>query len=100
MLDRREIRQVARLARLALSEAEEEKFAAQLSQVLGYIEKLRGVDVEGVEPLAFAGDLASATDPTGALRPDEARPGLTRAQALQAAPSHDGSAFLVPRVIE
>ena len=54
MLDRREIRHVARLARLALSEAEEEKFAAQLSQVLGYIEKLRGVDVEGVEPLAFA----------------------------------------------
>ena len=98
MLDRKQVRHVARLARLALTEVEEEKFASQLSQVLDYVEKLRAVDVEGVEPLAFAGDQTPAA--AQAMRADEPRPGLTRDQALQAAPGHDGAAFLVPRIIE
>jgi aspartyl-tRNA(Asn)/glutamyl-tRNA(Gln) amidotransferase subunit C len=99
MLDRKQVRHVARLARLALTEAEEEKFAGQLSHVLDYIEKLKAVDVTGVQPLSFAGDRTS-TDPSQALRPDEARPGLPREEALAAAPAHDEGAFLVPRIIE
>jgi aspartyl-tRNA(Asn)/glutamyl-tRNA(Gln) amidotransferase subunit C len=98
-IDRAQVRHVAHLARLSLSAAEEEKFAAQLSQVLGYVEKLNAVDVTGVEPLAFAGDL----DPSraqGALREDRALAGIPRDEALSSAPEKDAQAFLVPRIIE
>ncbi len=95
-IDRAQVRHVARLARLQLSEAEEERFAQQLGQVLGYVEMLNAVDVSAVEPLAFAGDESAA----GALRPDEVAPSLPRERALAAAPAHDEQAFLVPRIIE
>jgi aspartyl-tRNA(Asn)/glutamyl-tRNA(Gln) amidotransferase subunit C len=98
-IDRKQVRHVARLARLALSDADEEKYAAQLSHVLGYIEQLAQVDVAGVQPLTFAGD-ASAEEAALALRADEPLPGLPRERALAAAPAHDESAFLVPRIIE
>jgi aspartyl-tRNA(Asn)/glutamyl-tRNA(Gln) amidotransferase subunit C len=100
-IDRAQVRHVARLARLSLSEAEEETFAAQLSHVLDYIEKLSAVDVSSVEPLAFAGDLAQSNVSAGAeLRPDEARAGIPRDEALAAAPASDGASFLVPRILE
>jgi aspartyl-tRNA(Asn)/glutamyl-tRNA(Gln) amidotransferase subunit C len=94
-IDRAQVRHVARLARLALSDDEEERFAAQLAHVLEYIERLRQVDVTGVEPLSFAGDAQGA-----ALREDEPRPSLPREQVLAQAPQQDGTAFVVPRIIE
>ncbi len=98
-IDRTQVRHVARLARLALSPAEEEKYAAQLSQVLEHVERLKAVDVTSVEPLAFAGD-QTAEEAAAGLRPDEARPGLSREQALGAAAAQGASTFLVPRIIE
>jgi len=95
-IDRAQVRHVARLARLALSEEEEERFAAQLGHVLEYIERLGQVDVSGVDPLSFAGD-AQGLAP---MREDVVRPGLSREQALSQAPRHDGQAFLVPRILE
>ena len=95
-IDRAQVRHVARLARLALTAEEEDRFAAQLGHVLEYIERLDAVDVSGVEPLGFAGDLAGDLP----LRPDEPRPGLPRETVLAQAPEHDGEAFLVPRIIE
>lgn len=92
-----EVRHVARLARLRLTAEEEQRAAAQLGAVLGYLERLAAVDVEGVEPLSFAGSL----DGDGAgLREDEPRPGLPREQALQGSAQQDGQSFVVPRVIE
>jgi aspartyl-tRNA(Asn)/glutamyl-tRNA(Gln) amidotransferase subunit C len=98
-IDRAQVRHVAHLARLSLSAAEEEKFAAQLSQVLGYIEKLNAVDVAGIEPLAFAGEQDPART-QAVLREDREALGLTREEALAAAPQKDAQAFLVPRIIE
>jgi aspartyl-tRNA(Asn)/glutamyl-tRNA(Gln) amidotransferase subunit C len=95
-IDRAQVRHVARLARLALSEEEEERFAAQLGHVLEYVERLQAVDVEGVEPLGFAGD-ASAAAP---LREDAERPSLPRELVLAQAPQQNGEAFVVPRIIE
>jgi aspartyl-tRNA(Asn)/glutamyl-tRNA(Gln) amidotransferase subunit C len=95
-IDRAQVRHVARLARLALSAEEEERFAAQLQNVLGYIERLQQVDVSGVEPLAFAGDASSGLP----LREDEPRPCLPRDKVLAQAPQADAQAFLVPRIIE
>lgn len=98
-IDRAQVQKVAHLARLSLSPDEEENFAAQLSHVLGYIEKLEGVDVSSVEPLAFAGDL----DPEHSrelLRDDAPHQSLPREVALAAAPASDGQSFLVPRILE
>jgi aspartyl-tRNA(Asn)/glutamyl-tRNA(Gln) amidotransferase subunit C len=95
-IDRAQVRHVARLARLALSEEEEERFAAQLGHVLEYVERLQAVDVAGVEPLSFAGDAAAGLP----LREDEPRPCLPRDKVLAQAPEHNGEAFLVPRILE
>jgi aspartyl-tRNA(Asn)/glutamyl-tRNA(Gln) amidotransferase subunit C len=96
-IDRNTVRHVARLARLSLTGEEEEKTAAQLGHVLDYIERLKAVDVSGVAPLSFAGDPSEAQS---ALRTDEVQPGLSREAVLAEAPEEDGSAFLVPRIIE
>ena len=95
-IDRAQVRHVARLARLALSPEEEERFAAQLGHVLEYIERLSAVDVSGVEPLSFAGD-AEAGLP---LRDDVPLPSLPREKVLAQAPQQDGQAFVVPRILE
>ena len=96
-IDRKTVRHVARLARLALSPEEEEKTARELGRVLDYIERLAGVDVSAVEPLTFAGDPGEAKE---SMRPDEPRPSLPREKVLAEAPDQDGSSFLVPRIIE
>ncbi|HEY3862832.1 MAG TPA: Asp-tRNA(Asn)/Glu-tRNA(Gln) amidotransferase subunit GatC [Verrucomicrobiae bacterium] len=85
---------VARLARLALTPAEEEKFGAQLSQVLVYIEKLSQLDVSGIEPTAHAVPLANV------VRPDEVRPSLTNEEALRNAPAKANGLFLAPKIVE
>jgi aspartyl-tRNA(Asn)/glutamyl-tRNA(Gln) amidotransferase subunit C len=95
-IDRAQGRHVARLARLALSPEEEERFAAQLGAVLGYIERLSAVDVSGVEPLSFAGEAEGGLP----LRDDVPQPCLPREKVLSQAPQHDGQAFVVPRIIE
>ena len=50
MLTKQEVKHIAKLARLGITEKEEEKFAKELSSILDYIEKLKEVDVSGVEP--------------------------------------------------
>ena len=98
-IDRAQVRHVALLARLELSPAEEEQFAAQLSHVLGYIETLLAVDVSQVAPLSFAGD-APAQEAELALREDLVVNGLLREEALAGAPARDERSFLVPRILE
>jgi aspartyl-tRNA(Asn)/glutamyl-tRNA(Gln) amidotransferase subunit C len=89
-----DVKYVAHLARLALSPEEEQKIAAQLGDVLGYIEKLKEVDVSGVEPTAHAFPLVNVT------RPDEIRPSMSQEDALRNAPSHANGLFLVPKIVE
>jgi aspartyl-tRNA(Asn)/glutamyl-tRNA(Gln) amidotransferase subunit C len=88
------IEYVARLARLALTPEEEQKIGAQLGNVLGYIEKLKEVDVSNVEPTAHAFPLVNVT------RPDETRPCLTNEEALRNAPSSANGLFMVPKIVE
>jgi aspartyl-tRNA(Asn)/glutamyl-tRNA(Gln) amidotransferase subunit C len=89
-----DVQYVARLARIALTPAEEEKFGAQLSHVLGYIEKLNQLDVSGIEPTAHAVPLVNV------IRPDEVRPSLTNQEALRNAPAQANGLFLVPKIVE
>jgi len=96
-IDRDTVRHVARLARLALTAEEEERTAAQLGHVLEYIERLEAVDISGVAPLSFAGD---ASEAEAVMRDDVVRPSLPREKVLGEAPVQDGSAFVVPRILE
>src|SRR6476661_5417699 len=76
-----DVNYVAHLARLSLSPEEAQKYGAQLGQVLGYIEKLKEVDVTGIEPTAHAFPLINVT------RPDESRPSMDHEEALRNAPA-------------
>ena len=89
-----DVKYVAHLARLGLTLDEERKFGAQLGQVLGYIEKLREVDVNAVEPTAHAVPKVNVT------RPDEIGPSLPNEEALRNAPAKAGGLFIVPRIVE
>lgn len=91
-----QVRHIARLARLALEPAEEARYAAQLSAILGHVEQLSELDVAGVPPMTHALAAGEVT----ALRPDEVHPGLSPEEALAAAPAREGTAFKVPRIIE
>jgi aspartyl-tRNA(Asn)/glutamyl-tRNA(Gln) amidotransferase subunit C len=89
-----DVQYVARLARIALTPAEEEKFGAQLSHVLGYIEKLNQLDVSGIEATAHAVPMVNV------VRPDEVQPSLTNEEALRNAPAKGNGLFLVPKIVE
>ena len=88
------VKYVAHLARLSLTPEEEQKFGAQLGQVLGYIEKLKEVDVSQVEPTAHAVPLVNVT------RPDVGRPSLPNEDALRNAPLKSNGLFVVPKIVE
>jgi aspartyl-tRNA(Asn)/glutamyl-tRNA(Gln) amidotransferase subunit C len=89
-----DVNYVAHLARLALSPEEAGKFGAQLGNVLGYIEKLKEVDVTGIEPTAHAFPLINVT------RPDEVRPSMDHEEAMRNAPAKANRLFIVPRIVE
>ena len=89
-----DVKYVAHLARLALTPEEEKKLSAQLGSILGYIEKLRELDVSNVEPTAHAVPMVNVT------RPDEIRPSLPHADALRNAPKKGGGLFIVPKIVE
>ncbi len=89
-----DVKYVAHLARLSLTPQEEEKIGAQLGSVLGYIEKLKEVDVSGVEPTAHAFPLVNV------MRPDEIRPSMPHEDALRNAPAQANGLFMVPKIVE
>jgi aspartyl-tRNA(Asn)/glutamyl-tRNA(Gln) amidotransferase subunit C len=89
-----DIDRLAELARLALTPEEKATFAAQLGDVLGYIELLKEVDVSGVEPTAHAFPVSNV------WAEDVARPGLSVADALRNAPAQREHMFVVPKVVE
>ena len=88
------VKYVAHLARLSLSPAEEQKYGSQLGQVLDYINKLKELDVAGIEPMAHAIPLLNV------MRPDEIQPSLPHADALRNAPAQTNGLFMVPRIVE
>ena len=87
------VRQVAKLARLALDEQHVQKYATQLESILGYVDQIRRADVSGVEPMAHAVPLHNV------LRDDVPQPALPLEKVLQNAPDTDGPFFKVPKVI-
>jgi len=89
-----DVKYVAHLARIALTPDEEKKLGAQLGHILGYIEKLKELDVTNVEATAHAVPLVNVT------RADEVRPSLPHEDALRNAPRQAGGLFVVPKIVE
>lgn len=89
-----DVKYVAHLARLELTPEEESTFGAQLGHVLEYVEQLKGLDVNGVEPTAHPIPLENVT------RPDEVQTSLSNEEALRNAPAQAGGLFVVPKIVE
>jgi len=88
------VRKVATLARLALSEEEVETFQGQLGRILEHIEHLKKLDVSEVEPTAHTYPVFNV------VREDEPRHGLSKEAAIGLAPRAANGLFVVPKVIE
>ena len=89
-----QVRAIARLARLELSDDELAHLAPQIGAIVGYVAKLREVRTEGVEPLAHALPVQNV------FREDEPAESLPREQALANAPKQRDGCFAVPAVLE
>jgi aspartyl-tRNA(Asn)/glutamyl-tRNA(Gln) amidotransferase subunit C len=90
MIDREQVLHVARLARLRLSEEEVETMVGELSGILGHVDRIGNLDLEGVEPTSHVVELENV------LRADEPRASWPRDVVLEQAPEPQDGAFRVP----
>ena len=88
-----ELRHLAKLARLAVGDAQLLKYGDQLHAILGYVQRIGEADVAGVDPMAHPLPVANV------LRDDAAGPALPLEKVLQNAPETDGRFFKVPKII-
>ena len=93
-IDEAQVRKVAKLSRLDLSDAEVEEFTGQLSAILEYVEKMNELDTEGVEPLAHCLAISNV------LREDRVWESLGTEAVLANAPQRDGEFFKVPKILD
>jgi aspartyl-tRNA(Asn)/glutamyl-tRNA(Gln) amidotransferase subunit C len=94
VIDEAQVRHIAKLSRLKLSEDEVRTYAAQLAKIVEYVDQLREVNTDGVEPLAHPLPI------TNVLRADEPHECLSPEQALANAPQREGTYFKVPAVLD
>ena len=88
-----EVRELAMLARLRLSDEEIQAMTDNLGAILEYVDALRALDTAAVEPMTHAVPFDCPT------RPDEVRPSLPVEEVLANAPRRDGNFFQVPRIV-
>ena len=89
----KDVEHVASLAKLSFTEAEKQKLASELNEILRYMEQLNALDTKNVEPLSHV------IEPGSVFREDTLRPGLDRDEALANAPARNEKFFKVPKVI-
>lgn len=88
------VKYVANLSRIDLTDNELEELSVQLNDILEFIDKLKKVDIEGVNPTSHILSVSNV------LREDKAGNSLTISKVLENAPQKKGNFFVVPRVIE
>ncbi|MGC1308708.1 MAG: Asp-tRNA(Asn)/Glu-tRNA(Gln) amidotransferase subunit GatC [Phormidesmis sp.] len=93
MIDIEQVRKVANLARLALSEAEEQQFTGQLNGILDYVQQLNELDTTDVPPTTRAIEVSNIT------RPDRLEIFADREAILSSAPDREESFFKVPKIM-
>ena len=89
-----QVRHIAKLARIAMSDEELDRLVPELNNILGWVEQLGEVNTEGVEPLTAVIDLKLR------LRDDVVNDGNIRDEVLANAPAPQHGFFAVPKVIE
>jgi aspartyl-tRNA(Asn)/glutamyl-tRNA(Gln) amidotransferase subunit C len=92
-ISRDEVAHLARLARLALTDAELDSYAGQLDAILGHVSQIQAVDVTGVEPTG------NPLKDVNVFRSDVVEPCLTQEEALAEAPKSAEGRFAVPRIL-
>jgi aspartyl-tRNA(Asn)/glutamyl-tRNA(Gln) amidotransferase subunit C len=93
-ITKQEVEHVAKLARLELSNGEQEMFTDQLSNILTYVEQLNELDTKGVEPTSHVLDINNV------MRDDVSAGSLTQERALANAPDKAAGYYRVPKIIE
>ena len=93
-INKEQVEHVAKLARLEVSEDEKAMFARQLSAILTYMDQLKEMDTEGVEPTA------TVLPTENVFREDAVKPSLTQERALANAPDQADGFFRVPKILE
>lgn len=88
-----QVRHVALLARLALSDEQVSSLGHELNSILGHIDTIQNLDLEGVEPTAHP------LETVNSMRADVVKPCLPRELALKNAPDTDGTAFVIPQIV-
>jgi aspartyl-tRNA(Asn)/glutamyl-tRNA(Gln) amidotransferase subunit C len=89
-----DVAHIARLARLELPREEAVRLSGQVERILGYVEKLEELDLEGVAPFIYPGDSRNV------VREDRVRDSMDREKVLGNAPERSEDSFLVPRILE
>jgi aspartyl-tRNA(Asn)/glutamyl-tRNA(Gln) amidotransferase subunit C len=93
-VDTATVKRVARLARIAVSDAEAEALKGELNSILGFVEQLNEVDVSNVEPMTSVMGMKMKT------RPDVVTEGECAEAVIANAPAREASFFVVPKVVE
>jgi aspartyl-tRNA(Asn)/glutamyl-tRNA(Gln) amidotransferase subunit C len=88
------IDKLAKLARLSFNEQEKSEIRADLEKMIGFVDQLQALDLEGVEPLMHMSEADNV------FREDVVKGEISREQALSNAPAHDDQFFTVPKVIK
>ncbi|MBZ0155257.1 MAG: Asp-tRNA(Asn)/Glu-tRNA(Gln) amidotransferase subunit GatC [Alphaproteobacteria bacterium] len=93
-INREDVRHIAKLSRLHVSEEEVDTFSGQLSSIIEYIEQLNRLDTTGVEPTSHVLPLQNV------MRDDLPLPSLPREEVLRNTPDSTGKFYRVPKIIE
>ena len=93
-IDEAQVRKVAKLSRLELTDAEVDEFTGQLSAILDYVEKMNELDTDGIEPLAHCLPVSNV------FREDCVKESLGTEKTLANAPQRDGDFFKVPKILD
>jgi aspartyl-tRNA(Asn)/glutamyl-tRNA(Gln) amidotransferase subunit C len=93
-IDEIEVRKVAKLARLDLSDEEVKEFSVQLNAIIGYVERMNELNTDGIEPLAHCLPISNV------FRKDIVKESLGTEKTLANAPQKDGAFFKVPKILE
>ncbi len=93
-IDQAQVRKVARLSRLDLTDSEVEEFTGQLSAILEYVAKMNELDTTDVEPLAHCLPISNI------FREDKVKESLGTEKTLANAPQRDGEFFKVPKILD
>lgn len=92
MITRETVQHIAKLARLSLTDEEEQQYTAQLGKILDHFVALEAIDTTGIEPMSHALSVANV------MRPDEIVPSLGHRALLKGAPASENSFYRVPKI--